>query len=1217
MVRQKSFTFGTKNAVVRRAPPPIPSAKSPSTNGNGPIPRFESAPGSVSHPLAHSVEQPRPTSPTKTTSPGGRTPVGRSISVVRPPLFGAAARAFNAPPLPASTSPTNGGNKRMTTQLSTSVVSDEFQQMKEAAMGDLPNIQSKRPPPAPPTRSPSTSAIERPTSRPVEISATEPAAATDAAPTEVSAPAAPSPGNGPATSEATPAVLTASLVVVPVEAAPDAVAQPAPVAPGGQEHAVGTAAISETAAPAPIEVDKGESSTTTQDQASVPASPAATVPETREAGSLDSTASATTESAEQPASAEGSTATKDKRKRKKEKSKRDLREDAAAASPAVTEETPEKKDKKQKKKRAKGSEQQEEDGASPAKPKRSKSQRLSKSPGTIEKPPTEEPASPAPELSRKKSKRSKKNLEVEISSPASAVTASPAADSPTKKTRAKSQRLSVDPKLVLEAENGAASGATPDAGEVKPKRSKKDREKDSSAPVSPRGKVSKTPSAEPTDARSIKKVSSQASEDSGKKPTVEAAAPVEEPPKPNLDIGTTVMTTDPAEEPATTTSSLKKEGRKKSARLSVMLKLPGEENPASPSETPKKDISNRKKRNNRRRVVRSLTSPLDGSEVPDGFDSSSGGEDNSDAEPVLPLSARDSNRTGVNATSDTESEVDAIKERLAPRRNRSRSDRRGGRQMPQPSSSSSETDSDSDGDMPIRRPAPSDEPPSRAILSHAHVVDDTDLTTDFEPDGRIHVVIKRRGRPATGPTQPAVLLPQANPRPVGSESEASVTPKPVLDAIESDEEMDFAEPGVSAVSVDAHRKKKRRGSAKSVPLANRNSVAKLTIAAGLSDVNFWAEPPTTNKNVIVEDEGKMFAYSQGKEMARKGGQGLAIKAASFNKLVEHLTWPDYNEDDKIFQRIFLSTLDYFTTPAHLLRKLAQRFDVPAPKKGGDPLTFEAMVKAPIQQRVCSVLKFWLEHFASEFSDTLVVQVREFINSQLSEKDNKRIFDIITNALNDLIEQQRGISERLRPPSVDKKSTSKRDLMRKTQSESTLMFFPTQKVCHPIELVQNDEAAKQITAIDWKIWSAIRPWEILKAVLNDNTYNASSSPLKELVARFNQISNFVISAILAQKTVKERARLVSKFIKIAKELRTLNNFNSLMAISAGINHTCVARLSQTMAQVPRKDLKTLNRLDRLMSVKKNWKRYRDALSEASGPCIPYLFVFALTFSNTVI
>jgi hypothetical protein len=1120
----------------------------------------------------------------------------------------------------------------MTTQLSTSALSDEFQQMRDSAIIDnVPHITSKRPPPAPPvTRSGSSTSLvavdtapkaEAEQSAPVEthdLSAVEP----ETLPAEPTQPQdAPLPTEPVAASDL-PEVVAADVTVdAPAEVKhEDPIASPA--AEAQPEVVVAVAATVTEAAPLADDDVAARDNTSAESKTSDTSQPE----EPSAAPTVDST----------PASP-----SKDKKKRRDKSKKAEVEEPAPVA--------PEKKDKDKKKKRSKNSEAAVEPAVveevapeeSAPRPKRSKSQRMSKI-GLNDKD-AEAPALAVPELKTKKSKRGKKPgdlLDSTPSTPTTPATPTTPTESPSgKKQRVKSQRLSIDPKLVIDAD-AASPTADGAQSERRTKRSKK-----VDAPSSPRSKLPNSPStSESTEGRTLKKASSAASEsnetrtlkkahstadsteerkikkansnaDDGasgkKKPHTEPAAePIAEQPEHTAE--------QPADEPSLKLnldavndkdeSGMKK---KKSARLSVMLKLPGEDTPASPGDSSpsKKGISNRKKRQDRRRVVRSLTSPLGDGDVDDanrGYSDS----DSSDLEPVMPLSARDSNRPGINQTSDTDSEVDAIKERLAPRRARSRSDRRGGRPLPQISSSSS--DSDSDSDEPLRRHSPTaDDHPQRSILSHAHVVDDTDLTTDFEPDGRIHVVIKRRARPPVSPSVVPVVIsatPTLNPRPVGSESEASATPKPVRETVEEDDDMEIDnDMGVSAVNVESNKKKKRRGSAKPVPLANRNSMAKVTIAAGLSDVNFWAEPPTSAKNAIFEDEGKMYAYNQGKEMARKGGQGLAIKAASFNKLVEHLTWPDYNEDDKIFQRIFLSTLDYFTTPSHLLKKLAQRFDVPTPKKGGD-LSFEATVKAPIQQRVCSVIKFWLEHFSSEFPDTFVQQMKDFMSSQLSGQENKRIYDILTNALNDLIARQTQIQERLRgPTSVEKKSTSKRDLMRKTQSESTLMFFPTQKVCHPIELVQNDEAARQITAVDWKIWSAIRPWEILKAVLNDNTYNASSSPLKELVARFNQISNFVISAILAQKTVKERARLVSKFIKIGKELRSLNNYNSLMAISAGINHTCVARLSQTMAAVPRKDLKALNRLDRLMSVKKNWKRYRDALAEATGPCIPYLCV----------
>lgn len=80
------------------------------------------------------------------------------------------------------------------------------------------------------------------------------------------------------------------------------------------------------------------------------------------------------------------------------------------------------------------------------------------------------------------------------------------------------------------------------------------------------------------------------------------------------------------------------------------------------------------------------------------------------------------------------------------------------------------------------------------------------------------------------------------------------------------------------------------------------------------------------------------------------------------------------------------------------------------------------------------------------------------------------------------------------------------------------------------------------------------------------------------------------------------------MSIAVHLRNLNNYNSLMAILAGINSASVLRLKQTrQAILPKKIYKQFQSLEKLMSTDKSFSSYRMALKASSSgtPGIPYL------------
>jgi hypothetical protein len=418
----------------------------------------------------------------------------------------------------------------------------------------------------------------------------------------------------------------------------------------------------------------------------------------------------------------------------------------------------------------------------------------------------------------------------------------------------------------------------------------------------------------------------------------------------------------------------------------------------------------------------------------------------------------------------------------------------------------------------------------KARKSQANGTDSGGEITDFEPDGRIRIVKKKK--------KPRMSTSDLINRPMGDDDDDH--PSPTNNAAEnasskqssaSPDATDDAKEAISAL-YSPHKKRRRHR-----PLSVHIDPFPTNVS-----VDIWNEPPTSDKNVLFESQEGMYSYSTSGEMARRGAQSMSIKAASLNKLVEFLTWPDYNEDDKVFQRIFLSTLDFFTSPQQLLVKLTQRFRVPSKPKGGDAAEWEMTVQAPIQSRVCSVIKYWIDNFSSLLDKDMAAAISKFIEGELNTKNHKPLIDILTRSLDERVKRDHALAERIRPPidggvdgsgrapktarglpshlrvtvegdgisssnnagtgglakSNNSSTNAKRDVMRKSASESTLVFFKTQKICHPIELVSNDEAARQITIIDYRIWNAVKPWEICKLVWDDAKYNPTNSALKEMV-----------------------------------------------------------------------------------------------------------------------
>lgn len=74
------------------------------------------------------------------------------------------------------------------------------------------------------------------------------------------------------------------------------------------------------------------------------------------------------------------------------------------------------------------------------------------------------------------------------------------------------------------------------------------------------------------------------------------------------------------------------------------------------------------------------------------------------------------------------------------------------------------------------------------------------------------------------------------------------------------------------------------------------------------------------------------------------------------------------------------------------------------------------------------------------------------------------------------------------------------------------------------------------------------------------------------------------------------------------LEKLNNFNTLMAISAGLNNAAVYRLKFTMDDLPAASKQEWEELQAKISADNNSRIYREMLRQATLPVMPYLGLY---------
>ncbi|XP_055615833.1 uncharacterized protein LOC129761975 isoform X1 [Toxorhynchites rutilus septentrionalis] len=144
-------------------------------------------------------------------------------------------------------------------------------------------------------------------------------------------------------------------------------------------------------------------------------------------------------------------------------------------------------------------------------------------------------------------------------------------------------------------------------------------------------------------------------------------------------------------------------------------------------------------------------------------------------------------------------------------------------------------------------------------------------------------------------------------------------------------------------------------------------------------------------------------------------------------------------------------------------------------------------------------------------------------------------------------------------------------------------------------------AHQLTHIELERLSYIGPEEFVQAFAKENPHVDTSIKdmkktrnLESYVQWFNRLSYIVATEICKHSKKKQRARVIEYWIETARESFNIGNFNTLMAIIAGLNMSPIARLKKTWAKIQSAKFSIL---EHQMDPTSNFSSYRSTLKAA--------------------
>uniref|UniRef100_UPI00358F4BCE ral guanine nucleotide dissociation stimulator-like 1 isoform X2 n=1 Tax=Myxine glutinosa TaxID=7769 RepID=UPI00358F4BCE len=323
------------------------------------------------------------------------------------------------------------------------------------------------------------------------------------------------------------------------------------------------------------------------------------------------------------------------------------------------------------------------------------------------------------------------------------------------------------------------------------------------------------------------------------------------------------------------------------------------------------------------------------------------------------------------------------------------------------------------------------------------------------------------------------------------------------------------------------------------------------------------------------------------EALRRGHRVRALRAGTLERLVENLLWA-FEENDSTYVTIFLATYRTFATAEQVLRLLCLRYEklqASGSRADGKRLGIEPDEEQP---RSClpSILGAWLDHYPEDFRDPpdypALRSLLELANYALPNSDVERRAVALLCYL-----------RKLETPEAEAYKSSllapfPTGLEGKAGPDPDAADFPN----FPADLV-----ASQFTLMDAELFKRVVPYHCLGSVWSRRDCQPPpSDSVRATVVQFNSVAACVVTSVMRPSLTKtsQRARVLQRWIDVARECRLLKNFSSLRAVLSALQSNPLYRLKRTWTILPRDSITLYEELSAIFSEENNHLTSRELL-----------------------
>uniref|UniRef100_A0A8C3T6M8 Ral guanine nucleotide dissociation stimulator n=1 Tax=Chelydra serpentina TaxID=8475 RepID=A0A8C3T6M8_CHESE len=311
-----------------------------------------------------------------------------------------------------------------------------------------------------------------------------------------------------------------------------------------------------------------------------------------------------------------------------------------------------------------------------------------------------------------------------------------------------------------------------------------------------------------------------------------------------------------------------------------------------------------------------------------------------------------------------------------------------------------------------------------------------------------------------------------------------------------------------------------------------------------------------------------------------------IKAGTLEKLVEYLV-SAFKGNDSTYVTIFLCTYRAFATTKQVLDLLLNRYGKLHVQVNGDHARHTVDERLELKNTISSILGAWLDQYSEDFRKppdfACLKQLISYVRHNIPGSDLERRARILLAQF-----QQQEHSE-AEPDAVDQASCTFQIVEENGLGEGKPDFLA----------FSQEMVAEQFTLMDAELFKKVVPYHCLGCIWSQRDKKGKehlAPTIRATVSQFNSVTNCVIATCLGDRSLKpqQRAKVVERWIEVARECRILKNFSSLRAILSALQCNAVHRLKKTWDEVSRESFRTFHELSEIFSDENNHSLSRELL-----------------------